>query len=181
WGVAVVGRWFAPSGDGAAFGLWVRGPGPVVLGALRRQLPRAEDVEDAFQATFLVLARRAGAIGRPEAVSAFLYGVALRIARKARRRRSAVPLPDDLPDQAPARDDALAALVDEELDRLPEKSRPPIVLCCVEGLSREEAARRLGQSEGAVKGLLERGRQRLREQLDRRGVPAGLFPAAVSA
>jgi RNA polymerase sigma factor (sigma-70 family) len=174
-------RLFASSGDEAAFALLVRRHGPVVLGALRRQLPRAEDVEDAFQATFLVLARRAGAIGRPEAVSAFLYGVALRIARKARRRRPAAPLPEDLADSAPAGDDELAALVDEELDRLPEKYRIPIVLCCVEGLSREEAARRLGQSEGAVKGLLERGRQRLREQLDRRGVPAGLFPAALPA
>jgi RNA polymerase sigma factor (sigma-70 family) len=171
---------FVSQSDEGAFELLVQRHGPMVLGVCRRLLRRAEDVEDAFQATFLVLARKANTLARPEALPAWLHGVALRIARKARQRRPLAPLPEDLPQKEPVHSD-LAELFDIELARLPERYQVPIVLCCLEGLSREETAKRLGQSEGAIKGLLERGRQRLREQLERRGVCGTLFPATMAA
>jgi RNA polymerase sigma factor (sigma-70 family) len=160
----------------------VRRHGPMVLAACRRQL-RGDDAEDAFQATFLVLARRAAAVARPERLGPWLYGVAFRVARQARRRCARAVLlesPESLaasPDD-PARHEA-DAIIDEELSALPDRLRAVLILCCLQGASREEAAARLNVSPGAVKGLLERGRQRLRERLIRRGLIGCVLPPLI--
>ncbi|HEY7159416.1 MAG TPA: sigma-70 family RNA polymerase sigma factor, partial [Gemmataceae bacterium] len=166
--------------DEEAFTALVHRHGTMVLGVCRRLLGHAQDAEDAFQAIFLVLARKAAVIRPRSSVAAWLYGVARRIALKAhaanvRRASHCQPL------VAPAADphaDPLAELsarellliLDEELQRLPEKYRLPLVLCCLDGCSQEEAARRLGCSPGALKGRLERGRARLHARLARRGL-----------
>src|SRR5262249_21232784 len=118
-------------------------------------------------------------------LAAWLYGVARRVANKARvRARRHGPLPVPLP--ADPRADPLAemsarellAILDEEIERLPEAYRLPVVLCCLEGLSQEEAAHRLGWTPGSVKGRLERGRVRLHARLARRGLPLSVLLAA---
>jgi RNA polymerase sigma factor (sigma-70 family) len=166
----------------------------MVLGVCYRVLGNKADAEDAFQATFLVLVRRAGGLAWPEQVSGWLHGVALRVSRKARavrdrrpdRERIAVDpvAPDPPADQADLRRE-----LDAELDRLPEKYRVPIVLCDLEGLTLQQTADRLGWPRGTVAGRLSRGRDLLRRRLTRRGsglaawplglvmVPAGAGPA----
>jgi RNA polymerase sigma factor (sigma-70 family) len=175
--------------DEEAFAALVRRHGPMVLRVCRRVLADADAAADACQAVFCVLARRAAAIHSPEALPAWLHGVACRVARKARaadarrRGREAPTAELDPPDPHPdplaelsARD--LLATVDEEVQRLPEAHRLPVILCCLEGHTREEAARLLGWSPGAVKGRLERGRARLHARLVRRGLA---LPAALAA
>jgi RNA polymerase sigma factor (sigma-70 family) len=181
----LLGR-FAAGGDEAAFTALLARHGPMVLSACRRVLGDA-DAEDAFQATFLVLARKAGSVRRPDALAGWLHGVACRVALKARAIRRARSAREaggtgDQPDRRPdpleelsARD--LLVVLEEEVSRLPEHYRMPIVLCCLEGVSQEEAARRLCWTAGAVKGRLERGRRRLQQRLARRG----LAPAAATA
>jgi RNA polymerase sigma factor (sigma-70 family) len=180
---------FAQSRDGDAFTVLVQRHGPLVLGVCRRVLGQEQDAEDAFQATFLVLARKAGSVGQPERLGNWLYGVASRVARKARaeaaRRRARQQQVTDMPtsqaDPEAARED-LREVLDDELQRLPDKFRAPFVLCYAQGLTREEAAARLGRSAGAVKGMLERGRELLRSRLARRGVTlsAGSLAAMLS-
>jgi RNA polymerase sigma factor (sigma-70 family) len=174
--------------DEAAFATLVRRHGPMVLAVCRRLLPDAGDVEDAFQATFLVLVRKARAVGRPERLGNWLYGVAYRTAlkargRHARRRAREQPLTDV------AVEGEVAALVwrelrpllDEELCRLPEKYRAPVVLCCLEGLSKRAAARHLGWAEGTLSARLHQARGLLRQRLLRRGLTlsAGVVAAAL--
>jgi RNA polymerase sigma factor (sigma-70 family) len=160
--------------DEAAFAALVRRHGPMVLGVCRRILHNAHDAEDAFQATFLVLVRKARSIGRPELLGNWLYGVAYRTAlaargatakRRARERDTAKP-------EAVEEDGMkeLAALVDRELVQLPEKYRVPIVLCDLEGKTRKEAARQLGWPEGTMHGRLARGRILLARRLRRQGI-----------
>jgi RNA polymerase sigma factor (sigma-70 family) len=178
-------RRFAEEGDEAAFTVLVQRHGPLVLGVCRRLLRRGQDVEDAFQATFLVLARKAGALGRPERLSGYLYGVAVRIARRLRHQVDRLGLLDApeliaAPEQALADETDLRDVLDEELERLPEKYRAPIVLCCLQGLSRDDAARQLGWSPTVLKGLLERGRQQLRRRLQRRGVLTAVLPPVLA-
>ncbi len=174
---------FASARDGDAFAGLLARHGPMVLGLCRRVLGDAHDAEDAFQATFLALAQKAASIRRPESLAAWLHSTALRLALKARQAAArqqarpvrATPRPSCSPlDELSARE--LLAVLDEELQRLPEIYQLPLILCCTEGLSQEEAARRLGWSRGSVKGRLERGRARLRERLGRRG----LAPAALA-
>jgi RNA polymerase sigma factor (sigma-70 family) len=168
---------FAHRRDEDAFTTLVHRHGPLVLGVCQRVLRPGPDAEDAFQATFLVLARKAGSIGQPERLGNWLYGVALRIAHKARaqaaRRRARQQQVTDMPTsrhggEADWQD--LREVLDDEVERLPDKFRAPLVLCYMQGMTREEAAARLGWSAGAVKGMLERGRERLRSRLVRRGV-----------
>src|SRR5205823_3375272 len=129
------------------------------------------------QATFLALARSAGRLGRRTPLANWLYTVALRQSRRARARaaRRTAREAEHIPPAAPTDPIAeisgreLLRVVDEELAQLPERYRLPVLLCCVQGLSREEAAARLGWSDGRVKGRLERGRQRLAARLARRG------------
>lgn len=170
-------RRFVDLRDEAAFAALVERHGPMLLGACRRVLRNQQDAEDVLQATFLVLARRASAVRRQDSVGSWLYGVAYRLALKLRtrqtrqqacERRAAVAPGTPRIEQLTWAD--LQPVLDEELQRLPEKYRAPILLCCLEGKSRDEAARELGWAEGAVKIRLERGRELLRSRLARRGL-----------
>ncbi|HVK11942.1 MAG TPA: sigma-70 family RNA polymerase sigma factor [Gemmataceae bacterium] len=161
--------------DPAAFAELVRRHGPMVLGVCSRVLGNVHDAEDAFQATFLVLARKAGAVSPRNAVGNWLYGVAHQtavrvraITMKRRGRESLRSVPDPaVPD--PGWDD-LAAVLDEELGRLPDHYRAVIVLCDVEGRTRPDAAAHLGCPEGSVSSRLSRARAMLARRLTRRGV-----------
>jgi RNA polymerase sigma factor (sigma-70 family) len=161
--------------DEAAFAALVRRHGPLVLGVCRRVLRHGADAEDAFQATFLVLLRKAASIRRRELLANWLYGVAYRTALEARaaraRRRSkerhvATRQRCEGPDEA-TRD--LLPVLDEELSRLPDSYRRPIVLCDLQGRTRREAAHLLGWPEGTVAGRLARGRALLARRLARHG------------
>ncbi len=166
--------------DEIAFEALVARHAPMVLGVCRRVLGFTSDAEDAFQATFLVLVRRARDLSPRDAIGPWLYGVAVRVAARARsqaarRRSQATPLENTLADR-PGRglDPDLLEILDTELRRLPGKYRSPLVLCYLEGRTHEEAARELQWPVGTVKGRLARGRELLRERLSRRGfAPAG--------
>jgi RNA polymerase sigma factor (sigma-70 family) len=143
-------RRFAEGGDQEAFAALMRRHGGMVLGACRRALPGAQDAEDACQATFLVLARKAGAQRWQPSVANWLYATARKVAanarlaaqRRARREgRAAVPEAREPVDQVSGRE--LLQALDEELGRLRPRYREPLVLCYLEGLTREEAAARL--------------------------------------
>jgi RNA polymerase sigma factor (sigma-70 family) len=168
---------FIAHGDEAAFADLLARYGPLVLGACRRVLQHEQDAEDAFQATFLVLARKAGSINKRQALGNWLYGVAYRVALQVRRgagrwRTVAKPLLDvPGPEEGPgeSRSD-LRPILDEEVRRLPTKFRDAVVLCYLEGKSTEEAAAALGCPRGTVLSRLARARDRLRGRLVRRGV-----------
>lgn len=184
---AVLLQRFAQHRDEAAFAELVERHGPLVRRVCRRALADPAAADDAFQATFLVLARKAGAIQYPERLAGFLHGVACRAARKASSAQRLRQWPADAPEPADPRPDPLAELsardlltaIDEEVARLPENNRLPVILCCLEGLSLEEAAARLGWSRGSVKGRLERGRVMLHARLVRRGLKLPAVLAAV--
>jgi RNA polymerase sigma-70 factor (ECF subfamily) len=177
---------FARRRDEEAFTALLHRHGPMVLGVCRRVLHNAHDAEDAFQATFLVLARKARSVGRPELLGNWLYGVACRTALKARahiakRRRKEgravrVPVEDATPEIVWA---DLRPVLDEEVSRLPDRFRIPFVLCHVQGQTNEEAARALGCPKGTVLSRLATARKRLRSRLTRRGIvlSAGLAAA----
>ncbi len=176
-------------GEADALEALVERHGPMVLGTVRRLLRDGNDADDAFQATFLVLLRKARSIRRGESLGPWLYGVAYRVARKAQaaaaRRRALLPRPaeataPDSHDEAARRD--LRRVLDEEVSRLPARYRDSVVLCYFEGRSKEEAARQLGCPAGTVSAWLARARQRLRSRLLRRGVAlsAGLLVAALA-
>jgi RNA polymerase sigma factor (sigma-70 family) len=180
---------FVADHDEAAFEALVRRHGPMVLGVCRRVLRHPEDTEDAFQAAFLVLARRAAAVRKADSLGSWLHGVAYRVAANLRRdlarRRARESVVADPPDSAAAAEvswlDVRVAL-DEELARLPERFRAPLVLCYLEGKTCDEAARELGWSVGTLRGRLERGRDLLRSRLTRRGLAlsAALLGAALT-
>ncbi len=168
---------FAAEQDEQAFAALVRRHGPLVLGVCRRRLRDSHEAEDVFQATFLVLARRAGSICKQDSVGSWLYGVASRLAGKvnahaARRRlceqRATTMTPPDPPAEMSWRE--VCALLDEELNRLPAKYRDPLVACYLEGQTQAEAAQQLGWPRGTLKRRLERARVLLRQRLDQRGV-----------
>lgn len=168
---------FVRGGDGVAFAALVARHGPMVLGVCRRAIQNAHDAEDAFQATFLVLARKAGALGRCDSVGAWLYGVACRTAAHARsararrqdRERWVRAMPADEPTPAVVWDD-LRPVLDEEVRRLPNKYRVPVVLCYLDGKTYDEAAREIGCPKGTVATRLARARELLRERLSGRGI-----------
>ncbi len=168
---------FASRRDEAAFEAIVVRHGPMVLGVCRRLLDDAHDVEDAFQSTFLVLVRKAGALRGQEVLGPWLHGVAYRVAARARavavrRRVREGPGAEELA-VGPGRDMDLfdlRSVLDEEVNRLPEKFRLPVVLCHLEGRTLDEAARQLRWTVGMVRGRLARGRERLRGRLARRGL-----------
>lgn len=182
-------RRYLASGDEAAFETLVARHGPMILGVCRRMLSNPADVEDAFQATFLVLVRRARGLGERDAIGPWLYGVASRVALRARcetaRRASREkPLAEAAiqdADADPIRRE-LGPILDEELNRLPSKYRVPVVLCYLEGETHDEAARRLGWPLGTVKGRLVRARELLKGRLVRRGLTlsAGSLVASLS-
>jgi RNA polymerase sigma factor (sigma-70 family) len=158
-----------------AFEALVKRHGPMVLGVARRILGNTHDAEDAFQAAFLVLARRASSIQPPGMLGNWLYGVARRTALEARRailrrrekERAAMPRAEPRP-----RDSIdLAAVLDQEIARLPERLRMAIVLCELQGRTRREAARELGVAEGTIASRVARGRVLLATRLARHGFP----------
>jgi RNA polymerase sigma-70 factor (ECF subfamily) len=180
---------FADRRDEDAFAALVERHGRLVLGVCRRLLDGAQDVEDAFQGTFLVLARKAGAVRKCESVGSWLYGVAYRVAARARaeaaRRRARERQAGDMaadPVAEPAWRE-LRPVLDEELRQLPAKYRMPLVLCYLEGKTHEEAARELGWPAGSMSRRLGRARELLRGRLVRRGLTpsAGPLGAALAA
>ncbi len=184
-------RRFSDDNDQAAFAGLLRRHGGMVLGVCRRVLPNLQDAEDAFQATFLILARKARSHNRWQAsVANWLYATARKVSRNARvaeqrraRREARAAVPEVVqPVDAMSGRELLAAL-DEELDRLPPRYREPLVLCYLEGLTRDEAAVRLGVPAGTIKIRLERGRKRLGAALMGRGcaLGAGLLTLAATS
>ena len=180
---------FASDRDEAAFAALVRRHGPLVLGVCRRVLNDWHAADDAFQATFLVLARRAGSLKRREALGPWLYGVATRTALKARarearrrevERQAAVPPAAEHPDALVWRD--LRPVLDEAVAGLPEKFRVPFVLHHLEGATVAEVGRRLGCPQGTVAARLARAKEQLRTRLARRGLalPAAALAVALS-
>jgi RNA polymerase sigma factor (sigma-70 family) len=167
-------RRFAESRDEAAFEALVRRHGSMVLAVCRRVLGNEADAEDAFQATFLVLARKPAAIRKRSSVGSWLHGIALRVSLRARaaaarrRAREQQTLPRSA-DSAHAGLRELAAMLDDELDRLPAKYRDPLVLCYLEGLTRAEAAKQLGWCLRTLMRRIEHGRELLRRRLIRQG------------
>jgi RNA polymerase sigma factor (sigma-70 family) len=182
---------FLTQRDEAAFAELVRRHGPMVLGVCRGVLRHLHDAEDVFQATFLVLAQKAACVRRREAVGSWLCGVAYHLALKARaaadRRRRCLEDPEEEPTVPdPLLDMTLRELHQvllEELQRLPEKYRLPLVLCYLEGRTQTEAAQQLGWAKDTLRGRLNRGRSQLRARLTRRGLAltAGLFVSTLAA
>jgi RNA polymerase sigma factor (sigma-70 family) len=167
-------RRFVQLRDEAAFETLVRRHGPMVLGVCRRVLNNLHDAEDAFQACFLVLVRKAPGLRAPGTIGNWLYGVAYRtalhargMALKRRVKETSVPLRTDA---AEDRWSELRDLLDRELERLPEKYRSVVVLCDLEEKTRKEAARHLGWAEGTVASRLARGRCLLAKRLSRGGL-----------
>lgn len=171
---------FVQDKDERAFEELMRRHAPMVFGVCRRMLGNAADAEDAFQAAFLVLVRRARAIHPPGRVGNWLHGVALRTALESRRTRARRRAREAQTMPRPAREELppeLLTLLDEELARLPDKYRSVIVLCELEGRTRTAAAQELGCAEGTVASRLARGRALLAKRLSIRGV--GLSGAAL--
>jgi RNA polymerase sigma factor (sigma-70 family) len=180
---------FVAHADEAAFAALVQRHGPMVLGVCQRVLHNGHDAEDAFQATFLVLARKASAVGRPEQLANWLYGVAYRTALEAKTRRARRQLKEN---QAvgpvtvePSLEAAWAEIrqvLDDEVQRLPARYRLPFVLCYLEGKTNDEAAQLMGCPPGTVYSRLAWARERLRGRLTRRGLgfSAGLFAAVLA-
>lgn len=175
---------FALSGDREAFAALVGRHGPLVWGICGRMLRRVHDREEAFQATFLVLARRAGAIRQRDSVRSWLYGVAVRVAARARADvlRGQPLTQEEGIDADPALQAQIGEIrsaIDEAVALLPERQRLAVVLAYFEGRTNDEAARQLGCSCGTVATLLARARKRLRRRLVRRGLAPAIGVAAL--
>jgi RNA polymerase sigma-70 factor (ECF subfamily) len=180
---------FASQREEAAFEALVHRHGPMVWGVCRRIVRNPHDAEDAFQATFLVLARKAHSLADRELVANWLYAVAYKTAVRAEalacRRRAREHQVMEMPEPEPGKDhgtDDLLPLLDRELRGLPEKYRTPILLCDLEGKTHKEAALQLGCPVGTVSGRLSRARAMLAKRLARRGVTlsVGALAAALS-
>jgi RNA polymerase sigma factor (sigma-70 family) len=180
---------FAARRDEAAFAALVRRHGPMVLAACRRVLGNHADAEDAFQATFLVLVRKAGSIKRRAALAGWLHEVALRVALRARERACTRRLHEQRVPDMPRKDFLstvvwrdLQPVLDEEVQGLPDACREAFVLCYLEGKTYEQAAAQLRCRPGTISRRLARARELLRVRLTRRGLvlPAGVLAAALS-
>lgn len=179
-------RQFADGRCEAAFAALVRRHGPLVLGVCRRVVPDRHLADDAFQAAFVVLARRAGGIDPTRPLGPWLYGVAHRVALRARtmigRRRKRETLAagvPEVPHTPPAADDT-TAILDEEIARLPDATREAVILCELQGLTRREAAAKLGVAEGTLSSRLAAARKLLAARLRSRGVTLGVALAGAA-
>jgi RNA polymerase sigma factor (sigma-70 family) len=180
---------FVASGNQVAFATLLDRHGPVLLSLCRRQLSDGHLAEDVLQATFLVLARKARTIRRRDNVAGWLYGVAQRLVRQARlseaarsrRQRLAAAAAQPSSSTDPAWDEILLIL-DEEMRRLPERFRGPLLLCYLEGRTQDEAAKQLNWSLSTLRRRLESGRELLRTRMVRRGATlgAGLMASVVA-
>jgi RNA polymerase sigma factor (sigma-70 family) len=163
-------------GSEAAFRVLIHRHGPMVLGICRRVLGDEHAAEDAFQATFLVLVKKAGGLQDCNLLSNWLYGVALRIANKEKAKGARRRVVERQASERPVEtggdfdQDELRSVIDEEIKRLPERYRVPLVLCHLEGLRHDEVAKRLGCPVGTVESRLSRAREQLRARLERRGL-----------
>jgi RNA polymerase sigma factor (sigma-70 family) len=181
---------FCTGREEAAFTLLVQRHGPAVLGVCRRLLGNAADAEDAFQATFLVLLRKADSIRKRSSLGSWLYGVAYRVATKARARSARFAAGQSAAATAATHDNPLdksahrelCAVLDDEIQRMPERYRAPLILCGLEGKTCEQAARALSWPKSSLAHRLGRARELLRQRLARRGVvlPAALLVAALT-
>jgi RNA polymerase sigma factor (sigma-70 family) len=176
---------FHQTRDESAFAALVDKHGPMVLGVCRRKLRDPHAADDAFQATFLILAKKAGRVKWQESLGGWLYQVAVHVCRKAvtrtTKREMAALTPDAEPTAAPTPPPSeLSGILDEELRALPQSYRDPIVLCHLQGMTVEEAAKALAVSEGQLRGRLFRGREKLRERLTKRGVALSVSALVVS-
>ena len=180
---------FISQRDENAFSTLVERHGPLVLTVCRRVLPNAQDVQDAFQATFLVLVRKASSIAKKESVASWLHGVAYRTALRAKIHMARQHALDSQVQRTPAPDcmqevimQDLRVMLDEEVQRLPERYRLPFILCYMEGKTNEEAAVILGCPKGTILSRLSRAREKLRRRLTRRGLglSAGLIATMLS-
>ncbi len=177
---------FVETGDEAAFEALVRRYGAMVLGVSRRLLRHAQDAEDVFQATFLVLVRKAATLKRREGVGNWLHGVAVRTAlqaraRAARRRLKESEVPPMAAEESSAETASQRELherLDQELGRLPDKFREAIILCDLMGKTMRQAANELGCPEGTVSSRLTRGREMLKKRLTECGTS---LPGATGA
>jgi RNA polymerase sigma factor (sigma-70 family) len=180
---------FARYGEHAAFEVLLRRHAAMVFGVCRRVLANTPDAEDAFQATFLVFVRKARSVRRGDRLGPWLYGVAFRVATKARARAArlsarsteATDMLPDLTTPPEARD--WLPILDAEVNALPAKYREPLVLCELQGASRADAAKALGIPEGTLSSRLSRGRDLLRRRLLKHGtlLPAGGLAALFAA
>ncbi|HUR53482.1 MAG TPA: sigma-70 family RNA polymerase sigma factor, partial [Gemmataceae bacterium] len=174
-------RRFAESGDQSAFAAVTERHAGMVFGVCKRVLHSRADAEDACQAVFLILARKAGALRWQASVANWLYATARKVARNARvaaarraKREGAVAVAEAVPPADTVTGPEVLAALDEELERLPPRYREPLVLCYLEGLTRDEAATRLGVPETTLKSQLERGRKKLADALTARGCALGV-------
>jgi len=185
---------FVVEKDPEAFRELIERHGAMVLAVCRSILHEPHDAEDSFQNVFLILARRANTIKRLDTIAPWLHRVALRVARRARaktsqRRAWEMTRPGSRTEHpAESPDPAVIPLLREEISQLPDRYRLPLILCCLEGKTNQEAARQLQWPVGTVKGRLSRARQTLRDRLSRRGLdparersPGSARPLAMSA
>lgn len=176
---------FHSTRDQAAFAALVDRHGPMVLGACRRVLRDAHAADDAFQATFLILAKKAGSVRWQESLGGWLHRVSQNVCRKAITRlvrKGHRGLPEGVDPAAPAAapPSELSAMLDEELHALPSGYRDAIILCHLQGQTVDEAAKTLGLSDGQLRGRLHRGREKLRERLAKRGIALSITALAVA-
>jgi RNA polymerase sigma factor (sigma-70 family) len=178
---------FVRAGDQTAIATLLKRHGPMVFGVCRRVLRNRHEAEDAFQATFLLLLRKAASLRQPELVGNWLHGVAYRTALRAKSRAGRHAAGDRLVGDvaAPPSDDVIwrdmRPLLDRAIDDLPTKYRTPFVLCYLQGLTNGQAARHLGCPEGTVATRLSRARQRLRTRLAKHGLGVAAGAAALGA
>ena len=179
---------FVTAGDQAAFAVLAARHAGMVLGVCRRAIPGAADAEDACQAVFLLLAQKAARIRWRASVAGWLYTAARRVARNARvsaerraRREARAAVPEAVSPVDAMTGRELSVVLDDELGRLPPRYRDPLLLCCLEGHTQDEAAARLGVPIETLRTRLKRGRKRLAAALTARGCDLGIALLAVAA